>query len=661
MVQTFVHVVEVLVATSFLAILLILPGAAIGAFADWPFAKELGRFSAWGAALLFSLSVLPALLSVIGRLVSFDASVATEVALAVLGIAAVRKMGMPPPAAIVGLLGCSLAVAFEFVDFQVGDRLYQPTLALDLVKHVATVNSILSWGLPLADPFVSRAQPAGYYYFFYTLAAVPVRLTMGALDARATIGALAVFDAVALLTLAALLWRRIMAPAPRNVVIVLVVLLICGNLDIIPGMAIASLRHAWPVQLEWWNKQIAPWTLSLLWVPHHVLALIAGIFGLLLISERPRPACAIVGGLAFASCVGASIWVGLGIVLTASFWLISLIRRRSGTAMTLVFAGGLAGLLLIPQIFDLLHGRAGEGFPIAFTIREFSPVDDLTEPGALRKVLRLVFLPVNYLLEFGIFGIGAMIYWYHRRPEIKSEAGRILACAALAGLLLGTFTRSTLLQNDLSTRVMLLPQLAFLVWTAIVISDRNGDGSFRIRECLRWPAAMGALLVIGYAGTFYEFMSARLYPLLRPNAAAVPPVAFDPIVDEALATAYAWANLHIPRDAILQHNPVGHSRVVDFGLYGRNRVAVADREAMLYGAAPADVDLRLQVLAPIFKKQLPAAEVATRAAAYRVDALVVSSADPVWSNQSGWVWSTPVLYASPHVRLFATRSLAPER
>jgi predicted NUDIX family NTP pyrophosphohydrolase len=50
-----------------------------------------------------------------------------------------------------------------------------------------------------------------------------------------------------------------------------------------------------------------------------------------------------------------------------------------------------------------------------------------------------------------------------------------------------------------------------------------------------------------------------------------------------------------------------------------------------------------------------------RARAKGIDVLVVSSADPVWSDRNGWVWSTPVLFASPHVRLIATRDLAPEQ
>src|SRR5262249_49393198 len=158
--------------------------------------------------------------------------------------------------------------------------------------------AIVSWGLPLTDPFVSRAEPAGYYYFFYTVAAMPVRLTLGTLDARAAVGALAVLNGAALLALAALLQRKSVPGLPAaGRLSILIALLLCGNLDIIPNIMMGLASHLWPIQLEWWTEQILPWGLSLLWVPHHVLALIAGIFGLLLICERPGAMGSVVAGI----------------------------------------------------------------------------------------------------------------------------------------------------------------------------------------------------------------------------------------------------------------------------------------------------------------------------------------------------------------------------
>src|ERR1043166_6169311 len=203
--QMVTELTELVAATAVLTVLLGLSGAALGAFAGRLGTKELAP--SWDAALLLSLAVLPAALSLIARIVSFDAALAAQVVLALLGIPAARKIGPPPLAALCGLLACAVVVALELTDFRWAGKLYHATFAIDMVKHAATVNAIVSWGLPLTDPFVSRAEPAGYYYYFYPLAAVPVRLTLGTLDARAAVGALAVLNGAGLLALAALLLR----------------------------------------------------------------------------------------------------------------------------------------------------------------------------------------------------------------------------------------------------------------------------------------------------------------------------------------------------------------------------------------------------------------------------------------------------------------------
>jgi hypothetical protein len=163
--ETFVDLAHLFAATGLFAVLLLLPGAALADRFGGLGAKELGPSFQWGLALLFSFAVLPALLSLIARFVSVDAALTALLVLALLGIPAARRIGPPSLAAIGGLVAFSLLVGFELVDFYWGGKLYQASYALDMVKHAATVNSIVSWGLPLVDPFVARAQSAGYYYF----------------------------------------------------------------------------------------------------------------------------------------------------------------------------------------------------------------------------------------------------------------------------------------------------------------------------------------------------------------------------------------------------------------------------------------------------------------------------------------------------------------
>ena len=162
-------------------------------------------------------------------------------------------------------------------------------------------------------------------------------------------------------------------------------------------------------------------------MPHHILALVAGVFELILIAEQPGIPSVTVGGLAFASCAGVSVWIGLGTALAAAFWLVSLIcRRRYRLALTLVAAGCLAAVLLVPETLDILHGRADQVSPIALTIRAFGPLKTVMSPSVMRGVLSFLLLPVNYFFEFGIFAVGAVVYWRERRASAATEAAPIL-------------------------------------------------------------------------------------------------------------------------------------------------------------------------------------------------------------------------------------------
>ena len=57
-----------------------------------------------------------------------------------------------------------------------------------------------------------------------------------------------------------------------------VALLAVTGLDILPNLVLALARRPWP-EPEWWNEQVSAWITSMLWIPHHLGALIAGFTG----------------------------------------------------------------------------------------------------------------------------------------------------------------------------------------------------------------------------------------------------------------------------------------------------------------------------------------------------------------------------------------------
>jgi hypothetical protein len=97
--------------------------------------------------------------------------------------------------------------------------------------------------------------------------------------------------------------------------------------------------------------------------------------------------------------------------------------------------------------------------------------------------------------------------------------------------------------------------------------------------------------------------------------------------------------------------------VFDFGLYGRNRVGVADSQATLFGASGTAVKARIAVLSPIFTTPMPAAEAAARARSQGVDILIAKATDPAWAARGSWVWATAPIYAAPMVRVVTVQSL----
>jgi hypothetical protein len=643
---------------------LLLPGAAIASFTK--VLREPGDTGFAMSALLLAVAVLPALLSLVARVAGLDVAIAVNLALALAGVFSLQKFHWPSTACIAGMVGWTIVVALALIDFSIGNRLYQTAIVLDMVKHAATINAIVDWGAPPSDPFVFRSQPAGYYYFFYVLAAVPVRLTGNLIDARAALGALEAWIGAALFCLSLLTWERCeFHPCKvKRAGTILALLLLARNLDIVPAALLGLSAGKWPINIEWWNEQVLSLPFSCIWVPHHVTAAICGFVSIIILAE-PRPPSpkmsVVLAGAGFASCFGASVWVGLAVAVSCMVWLSSLAHRREWrAAASLMLAGSLAAILLVPQVRDIANGRADEGVGVAFDVRPFMPWDIFVPPGNLRELGRLILLPLNYFFEFGVFFIGSLIFWVSARPAQTTETSRAITLAALIGCLIGTFARSTILNNDLGYRAMLLPQFAALLWTAAatiyVLDTIKAHGTMR-----RHGQMLVATVILGYVGNLYSLFSIRASPFLGAEGVIFADYQQHPEIDFQLRRAYAWLDSHEPSSAVVQHNPVSGKRIFDFGLYGRNRVAVADSDANLFGASRLDVRERIDDLAPIFAMSLPLAQVKARADAERIDILVVSAADPVWDDRSSWVWSTPAIYASDSVRLIAVRDIGEDR
>lgn len=626
-------------------LLYILPGAGL---ASWlaralPALREPPRQIAM--MLIAPIAILPALDYLLLRGFGLYPLLALHLIAAGLSLPALKPLlRLRPPRVVTGAAVLwLLSVALFYVDFDLNGRLYQSLLTLDLVKHASVAEALYQHGIPLIDPFVARSQPAGYYYFFYIWAAEVRGLAAPLVDARMAFAGTLFWVGLAfpaLLREVGLRAGLIVPGRERRFLFWAILLCFVSGLDF-PAML---LRSTWngiiENQVDWWSEEIGFAFTSILWVPHHISAVIA-LFFCLTILYRPAdetgenattapslrtttPILVPAAALALASAFGMSIWVTLAAVpLFAIACILACWRRAWHFPALLVGAALLALIIDSLHIRDLLHGRDDGGFPIGLWIRGIDRASYTMDIGPAAIALRIVGLPLGYMLDFGLFAIGSYLYWKERKGAIRwTQMDGLLILSALVGLFITSFVRSTILNNDLGWRAAWLAQLPAMVWTAAVLHMYD-----RVRSV---SPVLLALLLCGMLVNIWDAVGARVIRF-RPGQ----PYGYinkARLQDYQERKAYTWLNRTVGSGAIVQHNPALHRRRFNFGLYGHMRPLVADAEANLFGAAPDDISRRMQALKPIFDGDLTPPQTGATARRLGIEYLLFTSRDPVWSD-----------------------------
>lgn len=530
-----------------------------------------------------------------------------------------------------------LYLAVLYVDVDIDGNLHQSIIVLDLVKHASVVREINEQGLPLQDPFFARSEPAGYYHYFYDGAAI-VDLALGrANDARLAFVGAAFATGIAMASMlralsSELRWRGVTERGHS-----IAVLLVCaiGGFDLIGIAGRWAATGLLEANSEWWDDEISFVPTAASWVPHHLSAIIASFVALFLFSRaleftRARKmVLAILGGVAMANAFGLSVWVALGAcgVLATAITVVPASLR--GTWFRNVAIAGVVALFLSAlQLSELLHSRSDGSLPIGLWVREPA------ELGAffgrpVPPILALIVTPLVLFLEFGAFAIGTWLFHKQGGWQQTNIFARLLIASFFAGLLMNLLLRSTIINNDFGWRVAWFAQVPAMLWTIAVLQSAWLGAV--------WLRSLHLAIALGFSATLYNGLAARL---IRPPFAAhnFDYINSDPATDLALAKAYRWAARNIPSSATLQHNPASAPRVFDFGLYGIHKVAVADSEAMLFGAPREEVLTRIEFFRQIFDGKRNAASAGD---VY----LVITTRDPVWSR----IKSAECLYRTPRV------------
>jgi hypothetical protein len=667
----------------------LIPGYAVAWLLDlFDFRRRTWLFRA-ALSVTLSIAIAPILSYLAGRYLSMTAVwllyAASWVYVAVVLLRGTKEPAPRSPAGAwrmaIALLSIWGALAlFSLVDLQLGGKLYYSTTAFDFSVRTQFIHAISSTGIPPANPFFfpGHAQPLRYHYFWLILCSM-VDVAGGAfVGARhAWIGG-TFWCGAGLMAVIALFFRLFAYQGPetfRRRTLVGILLLGVTGLDILPNALLwvaysMGLTGFIPASLEWWNEQVTGWTSTALWEAHYLAALIACLIAFLLLWEAPRHTgaarwkYAAVAGIALASSVGAGIYITFVFGAFLLLWtVVTLAKKWRAETATLIAAGALCAVLALPYLASQTAGAGGGvgGFPIAFRVRRFIPVDTILAAQGRDQAWQLAVanaatLPLNYLLELGFFLVAGLLWWRRRRARREPLARAELAIALMVAtsvVICTCLCSSPAGNNDLGWRGFLVAQFGLLLWAVDVLTDRRYKRNI----------VLAVMLALGAAGTVCDVVLLRLYPVVA-DRGALPELGWmspDRKLGErnfAIREAYEWVDGHTPAGAIVQFSPhVSFQDTTGF-LYSNRQFAAAGPECLAGFGGDAALCAPLVAAAnSLFPEHgQPAPESSAACERFGADVLIVKDTDFVWWVQDSWVWREKPLYANRLVRVFGCRN-----
>jgi hypothetical protein len=499
-------------------------------------------------------------------------------------------------------------------------------------------------------------------------------------------------------------------------------LLTVTEVDILPVLVKAMLWMPTDGDMEWWSAaQVASWMDSLLWVPHHVAGLVCCLLGFLLVwmskglSRGRRAGCGLIAGLAFASAFGLSTWVAAAFAMVMAAWMVwALVWERGSRSRVpaLLLAGAVAAVTLLPYLAELYGEASGAATVLAngatssdgkasiandgahllrFGVRHVIPAESLLGIGWVARLARahpaaedagvgLVLLLPGYFVELGFYGLVLVVALQAMRRRGLDEATRTLLLLACAGMVVSTFLRSTIVENnDFAMRSILIAQF-FLLLLAVVWWE---GGLGETKRFLR--GAMLTTAWIGLAGTIYQGVTLRVY---LPVEERLGRAEVDGLAERAMALRQGFDAMHkrVATNAVVQYSTAqpGEFFVLAQAIQAGRQMASATPGC---GAAFGG-DVRAcrgveQGVARLFSpdsspndslgvspgntppgtlsdKGLPgaasggtlsASEARDECARLGVDDLIATRWDAVWGDSRGWVWTLPAVVDTYDVRV----------
>jgi hypothetical protein len=580
----------------------------------------------------------------------------------------------------------------SLLDLRMDNRLYFSVSAFDYLSRIPIANSVAHQDkLPATTPFLTLPEPVQllYHYFWPMVCGLVTAAGGGTFTARDATTAGALWSGIALICLIAVYQRMFQGLDPhrwRPYAIGLALLGVTG-LDILPVLQFDYAHRQIPSMIlptiEWWNEQITGWLDAMLWVPHHMTALVACLTAFLLLWREsqpdpepgprrwPRAAVVVLAAMGLASAVGMSVFVAFTFATILVVWAsLELARRQPRAMMAVAAAGALSLLIALPFLLEMRSSEPAAGsFPLHFQVRRFGLLPDYLaslglaspEQTLATTFYRLLFLPLNYFLELGAyFYVGSVCC--QRLWRNRPISGRDLAAVAMLGtsVTICTFLASATVEsvNDLGSRGFMAAQFILLLWTAELLDAH--DPETRLPE--RQHGVLILLLAIGVSSTLLDLTLLRGFNRFL-DSQWFTQLAEMPSVDHRLgeraaarADTYVWVRSHTPANAVVQGNP--DVTPFFYGLYAERPTLATGRECEAFTGRIANCAAVKSAVRPFFGDVASAASFPALCRAFPLDVVVVTDADPVWHMKNSWIQHYRPVYSTEFTRVFACRPLA---
>lgn len=643
----------------------------------------------FAASLPLSLAVVPVASYLLGTLFSLRVVLAVYLCLSVYTVYKTRYLTRSLARELYSrfrtffafiLVWISVAV-FSLADWQIGRRLYFSIIGFDYAVRTAFTQSINAHGLPAQNPFFYPGRPVTlrYHYYWLVVCSLVPKLTNGWADARHALIAGSVWCGIALICLIPLYLKLFSQGNPdqlRRRSLLTIALLGVTGLDILPTLLMARLQAIGLVKglspsVEWWNNQVDGWIYTMIWEPHYLCALISCFTGFLILwdlnrcTERQRAVSVVVAGFAFASAAGSGIYVAFVFAAFLLIWILIAILNSWFAEMVHCISSAIIGLALSLSYLFTLHSASGsaQGSLFQLTIRSFAPgeiVMGLLGIAAPWKIAfgNLVFLPLNYCLELGVFFVAGYMRWRAIRAARRRATREELATWALlfSSITICTFVKSgAIANNDLGWRGFLVAQFVLLLWGGEILADWHLIPSFKIRALLL------GMVVLGAAGVVYDLTILRFFPLWS-DEGRVPKIDWlsrDAQLGKrtyANREAYEWLRTKFSKDAIIQQNPTPFYQDTFFGLYGQSQTVAENQYCgTAFGGNPQVCAEIIPDLKHLYERGNETA-LKSACAAFTVDVFIAKDTDAAWQDRSSWIWTQKPVFRNDFVRLFPCRS-----